>query len=129
MSLKRRKADAQKAESPLEAKLREVAEREAKNRAEMEQCQQVINDAPQRAKKKAEAQRDQLLDRAARTETRRGNPAALPDRWRPLDVNVAAPAQHKRLRAERRQGRLLFFVLLFTLLGVGYWLYYTVTHS
>ena len=126
---KRKKSGPQKAESPLEAKMREIAEREAKNRAEMEQCQQVIKDAPLRAKKIAEAQRDELITRAARTETRRGNPAALPDRWRPLEANVAVPAQHKRLRAERRQGRLLFFALLFTLLGVGYWLYYTVTHS
>ena len=126
---KRKKAGPQKAESPLEAKMREVAEREAKNRAEMEQCQQVIKDAPLRARKIAEAQRDELITRAARTETRRGNPAALPDRWRPLEANVAVPAQHKRLRAERRQGRLLFFALLCTLLGVGYWIYYTVTHS
>ena len=126
---KRRKSGPPKTESPLDAKLREVAEREAKNRAEMEECQQVIKDAPQRARKIAEAQRDELITRAARTETRRGNPAALPDRWRPLEANVAVPAQHKRLRAERRQGRLLFFALLFTLLGVGYWLYYTLTHS
>lgn len=126
---KRRKSDAQKAESPLDTKLREVAEREAKNRAEMEECQQVIKDAPLRAKKKAEEQREQLITRAARTETRRGNPAALHDRWRSLEVNVAAPAQHKRLRAERQQGRLMFFVLLFTLLGVAYWLYYTIAHA
>lgn len=127
MALKRRKPDA-KAESPLEAKLRAVAAEEAKNRAAMEECQQVIDDAPQRAKKKAEAQRAQLLDRAARTETRRDNPAALPDRWRPMAVHVR-PDQPRHLRAERRQGRRLFFVLLFALLGVGYWLYYTVTHS
>ncbi len=126
---KRRKADAHRAESPLDTKLREVAEREARNRAEREQCQQVIKDAPLRAKKKAEEQREQLITRAARTETRRGNPAALHDRWRSLEVNVAAPAQHKRLRAERQQGRLMFFVLLFTLLGVAYWLYYTIAHS
>ena len=126
---KRRKADAQKSESPLDAKMREVAEREAKNRAEMEQCQQVIKDAPLRAKKKAEAQREQLIARAARTETRRGNRAALPDRWRPMEANVAVPARDKRLRAERRQGRLLFFMLLFVLLGAGCWLYYTIIHS
>ena len=116
-------------ESSLDARLREVAEREAKNRAAMEQCQQVIKDAPQRAKKKAEAQREQLIARAAHTEMRPGNRAALPDRWRPMEANVAAPARDKRLRAERLQGRLLFFVLLFTLLGAGYWLYYTITHS
>ena len=129
MLRKRRKSDAEKMESSLDARLREVAEREAKNRAEMEQCQQVIKDAPQRAKKKAEAQREQLIARAAHTEMRPGNRAALPDRWRPMEANVAAPARDKRLRAERRQGRLLFFVLLFTLLGAGYWLYYTITHS
>ena len=109
--------------------MREVAEREAKNLAEMEECQQVIKEAPQRAQKIAEARREELITRAARTETRRGNPAALHDRWRTMEVNAAAPAQHKRLRAERQQGRLLFFALLFTLLGVGYWLYYTLTHS
>ena len=126
---RRRKSDPEKAESPLDAKMREVAEREAKNRAQMEECQQVIKDAPQRAKKIAEARREELIARAAHTETRRGNPAALHDRWRTMEVNAAAPAQHKRLRVERRQGRLLFFALLFTLLGVGYWLYYTLTHS
>ena len=126
---RRRKSDPEKAESPLDAKMREVAEREAKNRAQMEECQQVIKDAPQRAKKIAEARREELITRAARTETRRGNPAALHDRWRTMEVNAAAPAQHKRLRAERQQGRLLFFALLFTLLGVGCWLYYTLTHS
>ena len=126
---KRRKPDAQKTESSLDARLREVAEREARNRAEMEQCQQVIKDAPLRAQKKAEAQREQLITRAAHTEMRRGNRAALPDRWRPMEANVVAPARDKRLRAERRQGRLLFFVLLFALLGAGYWLYYTIAHS
>ena len=50
---RRKQAGAQKAESPLEARMREVAEREAKNRAEMEQCQQVIKDAPQRARRKS----------------------------------------------------------------------------
>ena len=115
---KRRKADAQKTESSLDARLREVAEREAKNRAEREQCEQVIKEAPLRAKQKAEDQRAQLITRAA-----------LPDRGRPREATVAAPARDKRLRAERRQGRLLFFVLLFTLLGAGYWLYYTITHS
>ena len=126
---KRRKPGSQKTESPLDAKMREVAEREAKNRAEMEQCQQVIEEAPLRAKKIAAAQRDELITRAARTETRRGNPAALPDRWRPLEANVGVPARQKGMRAERRKGRLLFFALLFTLLGVGYWLYYSITHS
>ena len=125
---KRRKSDPKKTESPLDAKMREVAEREAKNREEMEQCQQVIKDAPERAKKIAEARREEIITRAARTDSRSGNRTVLIDPWR-INTTVGAPVQGKRLRAERQRGRLLFFTLLFTLLGVGYWLYYTLTHS
>lgn len=109
--------------------MREIAEREAKMRTQMEECQKVIQEAPQRAEKIAQARRDEIRARAAHTEMRHRNPAALTDKWRTLEVNAAAPAQHKRLRKERRQGRLLFFALLAVLLGVCYWLYYTVTHS
>ena len=126
---KRRKPGLQQPESPLEAKKREIAEREAKNCEEMEQCRKVIKEAPQRAEKIAKARRDELITRASRTEMRRGNPAALPDRWRTLEVNAAGPAQHKRLRAERRQGRLLFFVLLLAAAGLGCYVYYTFTQS
>jgi hypothetical protein len=127
---KRRKSDpSKKAESPLDAKMREIAEREEKMRAQMEECQKVIKEAPQRAEKIAQARREEMRTRATRTEARRGNPAALTDKWRTLEVNAAAPAQYKRLRKERRQGRQLFFALLLVLLGVCYWLYYTVTHS
>ncbi len=126
---KRRKPGPQKPESPLEGKMREIAEREARMRAEMEECQKVIKEAPERVEKIAQARREEIKARASRTETRRGNPAALPDKWRTLEVNAAAPAQHKRLRKERRQGRLLFFALLLLLFAVCYWLYYTVTHS
>jgi hypothetical protein len=126
---KRRKPGPQKPESPLDAKMREIAEREAKMRAEMEECQKVIKEAPERAEKIAQARREEIRARATRTEMRRSSPAALPDKWRALEVNAAAPAQHKRLRKERRQGRLLFFALLAVFLGVCYWLYYAVTHS
>jgi hypothetical protein len=127
---KRRKPNPpKKVESPLDAKMREIAEREAKTRAQMEECQKVIKEAPQRAEKIAQARREEIRTRVTRTETRRRNPAALTDKWRTLEVNAAAPAQYKRLRKERRQGRQLFFVLLLVLLGVCYWLYYTVTHS
>jgi len=52
---------------------------------------------------------------------------ALPDR-RFSELNVAVPTKTKGLRSERRRGRLMFFVLLLTLSGLVYWLYYTVTH-
>lgn len=127
MSPKRRKPDPQ--ESPLDAKKREIAEQEAKNRAAMEQCKKLIEEAPQRAEKIARARREEVIARASRTDRRRESPAALPDRRHTLEVNAAPPARHKRLRAELRQGRLRFFLLLLLLIGVAYWLYYTVIHS
>ena len=126
---KRRKPSLEKPESPLDARMREVTEREARNRAEMERCQKVIKEAPERAEEIVQARRQEIRSRATRTETRRGNPAALKDKWRMLEVNAAGPAQHKRLRAERREGRSLFFLLLPVLLGLSYWLYYVITHS
>src|SRR4051794_9334928 len=114
---KRRKSPPQKLESPIDAKMRDVVEREAKTRAEMEECQKVIKEAPQRAEKIAQARREEIRARATRTEMRRTHPAALTDKWRTLEVNVAVPAQYKRLRKERRQGRLLFFALLAVLIG------------
>lgn len=129
MGPKRRKPDPHQPESPLDARKREIAEQEAQNRAARERCEKVIQEAPERAEKIAKARREEVIARANRTDRRRESPAALPDRWRTLEVNAAAPARHKRLRAERRQGRVLFFLLLLTLLGVAYWLYCTVVHS
>lgn len=127
MSPKRRKPGPQ--ESPLDAKKREIAEREAKNRAAMEECKKLIEEAPQRAEKIARARREEVIARASRTDRPRENPAALPDRRHTLEANAAPPARHRRLRAERRQGRLLFFLLLLTLVGVAYWLYCMVMYS
>ena len=128
MTPKRRKQGPQKPESPLEAKKREIAEREAKTLEEIEKCKKLIQEAPQRAEKMAKAQRDELISRAARTETRRGNPVALHDYRRTFDANIPQPARHRSLRAERRQGRLLFFALLSVAVGLGYYVYYTITH-
>lgn len=129
MDPKRRKPDPHKPESPLDAKKREIARQEAQNRAERERCEKVIQEAPQRAEKIAKARREEVIARASRTDRPRESPAALPDRWRTLEVNSAAPARPKRLRVERRRGRVLFFLLLLTLIGVAYWLYCTVVRS
>ena len=129
MTPKRPKPGPQKLESPLDARKREIAEKEARNRAEMERCEKVIQEAPERAEKIARARREEMIARASRTDRRTAAPASLPDRWRTLEVNSAPPGRHKRLRAERRQGRLRFFLLLLTLLGLAYWLYYTLAHS
>jgi hypothetical protein len=128
---KRRKTNppkAGKAGSPLDDRRRSLAEEEAKLREQMEQHQKLIEDAPKIARERARQRREELITRATRTDARPGSKAALIDR-RFYEANVAAPAQRLRMRAERRQGRLTFFMLLIVFSAVIFWLYYTVMHS
>lgn len=114
--------------TPLTAKQRALLEEEQRVRAEMERCTELVKNAPERAEKIRREQREELLRRAA-TPTRGMGSSKIIDRRVALEANVAAPSQGKRLRAERRQGRLMFFVLLLTLAGAILYLYYTVTRS
>ena len=124
---KRRNPAKDKSPSPLDEQARALAEQEEKLRAKMESCQKLIAEAPAIAREQARQRREELINRASRTDARPGCRTALPDRR--FDVNVAVPAQRRRLRAERRQGRLLFFVLLLVLAGLITWAYYTFTNS
>ncbi len=127
MAEKRRPQGNSKTPTPLDEKARALAEAQTKLEAEIARQQQVIKEAPQRAKEIQLRRRDELINRASRTEARPGSRAALPDR-RYSELNVAVPVRQKGLRSERRRGRLMFFVLFLTLCGLVYWLYYTVTH-
>jgi len=131
MASKRRKtnpSNAGKAGSPLDARRQSLAEEEAKLREQVEQQQKLIEDAPKIARERARQRREELITRATRTDARPGFKAALIDR-RFYEANVAAPAQRLRLRAERRQGRLTFFMLLIVFCAVILWLYYTVMRT
>jgi len=128
MASKRRPQGNNKTPTPLDEKARALAETQAKIEAEIARQQQVIQEAPQRAKEIQQRRRDELINRASRTEARPGSRAALPDR-RFSELNLAMPPMRQRgLRAERRRGRLMFFVLFVTLCGLVWWLYHTVTH-
>ena len=93
----------------------------------MEKCAKFVKDAPERAAKIQREQRDELIRRAATTH-RGGGSTRVIDRRFELEATVVAPAQ-RRMRAERRQGRLMFFILLLALAGAIFYLYYTVTHG
>jgi hypothetical protein len=127
MAPKRRPQGKEKNPTPLDEKARALADAQAKLEAEIARQQKVITEAPQRAKEIQQRRRDELITRASRTDARPGSRVALPDR-RYSELNVAVPARQRGLRAERRRGRLMFFVLLMTFCGLVYWLYYTVMH-
>jgi hypothetical protein len=128
MAPKRRPVKKDNAPTTLDEKARALAEAQAKLEAEIAAQQRLIQEAPERAKEMRLRQRDELIRSKSRTETRPGSRTALPDR-RFSELNAAvAPVRQRGLRAERRRGRLMFFVLLVTFCGLVYWLYYTVTH-
>jgi hypothetical protein len=113
--------------TPLTARQRELLEQEQRLKAEMEACTKFVKEAPERIAKKQREQRDEILRRAAMPH-RGGGSTKVVDRRFELEANVVAPVQ-RRMRAERRQGRLMFFILLLTLAGAIFYLYYTVTHG
>lgn len=115
--------------TPLDARQRALQEQERKLQERMAKYEKLIEEAPKIAEQRARDQREELIRRAARTDKRSGSVAALPDRRFGLEANVAAPAQQRRMRAERREGRLMFFVLLLTLAAAVLYLYYTVTQG
>ncbi len=118
-----------KSSTPLDARQKALAEEEAKIRTEIERRQRLIEKAPEIAKEQARRRREEYVNRASRTEARPGSRVTLPDRRFNYELNAAIPARQKTMRAERRQGRLMFFFLLFVFAGLVYWLYYTVIHS
>ena len=122
----RRNPGKNKTPSPIDEKARALAEQEAELRAKMASVQKLIEEAPKIAEAQARQRREELINRASRTDARPGCRTALPDRR--FEANVAVPAQRRRLRAERRQGRLTFFFWLLTLAGLMTWAYYTFTH-
>ena len=114
--------------NPLNNKQKALQEEEQKLKAKMEKYKNFVENAPKIAEQRQREQREELLRRAAMTHKGMGS-TALIDRRATLEANVAAPAQQRRMRAERRQGRLMFLILLLTLAGAIFYLYYTVTHG
>jgi hypothetical protein len=120
---KRRKQEKPQVSSPLDEKARALAEQQDKLRAEIERNQRLIENAPKMRKEYERVRREELVKRASRTDGRRGSRVALQDPRHNFEFNAAMPARQKSLRAERRRGRFLFFILLCTLAAVVYWAY------
>jgi hypothetical protein len=128
---KRRKPEKSKAKptSPLADKARALGEQQDKLRAEIERRERLIKEAPQIAERRERQRREELIKRASRTDGRSGSRVALRDPRFGFELNAAMPARQKSLRAERRRGRFLFFVLLCTFAAVVYWAWFIFNHQ
>ena len=108
-----------KAGTPLNQKQEELALRESQLRGEMEKLERMIAEAPRVAEEIEKRQREELLMRASEGGSRLDVSMAL------HDERHGDPTPGKRrgsLRKERREGRILFLVLIITLLIAAIWL-------
>lgn len=109
-----------KAGTPLNQKQEELAQRESQLRGEMEKLERMIAEAPRVAEETTRRQREDLLERASEGRSRLDVSVALQDkRW-----GDDSPVGGRRvsLRKERREGRIIFLVLVIALCIAVIWL-------
>jgi hypothetical protein len=106
--------------TPLNQKQEELARAESKLREEMLKLERVIADAPRLAEEKSRRQREEILQRASASGSRLDVSMALQDKR--YGDEVYEGRRRGFLRKERREGRLLFLVLVIALAVAVIWL-------
>jgi septal ring factor EnvC (AmiA/AmiB activator) len=109
-----------KAGTPLNQKQDELAQRESQLRGEMEKLERMIAEAPRVAEESTRRQREELLTRASEGRSRLDVSIALQDkRW---GDDSRSGGRRGSLRKERREGRIIFLVLVIALGLAVIWL-------
>src|SRR3982074_913249 len=112
-----------KAGTPLNQQQEELAQRETQLRDEMEKLERMIAEAPRVAEETTRRQREELLTRASEGRSRLDVSIALQDKRWGDDGRVGG--RRGAPRKERREGRIIFLVLVIALGLAVLWL---VTH-
>ena len=108
-----------RSKTALDQTKQELARQESEVRDQMQKLERMIADAPRVAEEIEKRQREELLMRASEGGSRLDVSLAL------HDERHGDPTPEKRrgsLRKERREGRILFLVLIITLLIAAIWL-------
>ena len=109
-----------KSETPLTEKQQELAQREAQLRSEMQKLERMIAEAPRKAEETNRRQREEILARASEGSSRLDVSIALQDkRW---GDGGSYNRRRVSLRKERREGRIVFLVLVIALAAAVLWL-------
>ena len=99
--------------TPLNQKQEELTQRESQLRGEMEKLERMIAEAPRVAEETTRRRREELLARASEGSNRLDVSIALQDkRW---GDEGRSRGRRKSLRKERREGRIIFLVLVIAL--------------
>jgi hypothetical protein len=109
-----------RSDTPLNHKQQELAAKEQKVRSEVEKLERMIADAPRRADETARRQREDLLMRATEGSSRLDVAIALQDKR--YGDERASGQRRVSLRKERREGRIVFLVLVIALSVAVIWL-------
>lgn len=111
-----------KAATPLNDKQAELAQRENQLREKMAKLERMIEEAPRRAEETNRRQREELIARAHDGGSRLDVSIALNDK-RFMDGGARTRNGRPRtLRKERREGRIVFLVLVLALVIAVVWL-------
>ena len=106
--------------TPLNDKQQELALRESQLRDQMQKLERMIQEAPMVAQERSRQQREEILSRATEGGSRLDVSIALQDR-RYRDGG-AYNRPRRALRKERREGRIVFLVLVVVLAAAVLWL-------
>ena len=109
--------------TPLNAKQQELARRESELRNKMLELERMIQEAPRVAQERTRQQREEILSRATEGGSRLDVSIALQDKR--FRDGSGYNGRRRSLRKERREGRIVFLVLVVVLAAAVLWL---VTH-
>jgi hypothetical protein len=106
--------------STLDQSKQDLARRESELRDQMEKLERIIADAPRVAEEMTRQQREELLTRASEGRSRLDASVALQDKRYGDDAGSAR--RPGALRKERREGRIVFILLMIILVALVIWL-------
>ncbi len=109
-----------KSGTPLNQKQEELARRESKLREEMQQLERLIAEAPRKAEEVTRRNREELMSRASEVGSRLDVSMALQDKR--FSDGGRYSGRRVSLRKERREGRIIFLVLVIALAAAVLWL-------
>ena len=105
--------------TPLNQKQDELAQRESQLRGEMEKLERMIAEAPEVAREMSRRQREELRMGANARDGRLNVSITQEKRhWN----DGGGPPRQRSLRKERREGRLVFLILVIALAAAVVWL-------
>jgi septal ring factor EnvC (AmiA/AmiB activator) len=108
-----------RSDTALDQTKQELERQESDLRNQMDKLERMIADAPRVAEEAEKRQREELLMRASQGGSRLDVSMTLQD-WRRGETGTARP--RGSLRKERREGRIVFVVLVIALLAAAIWL-------